>query len=173
MNFSPAQPSGAARSALKALFRLVTGFLFACHGAASLFGVLGGAHGGGTVPAMQWPGWWAAAIELAGGVLVCLGLFTRGAAVVCSGSMAYAYFSVHQSHALFPIDNGGEPAVLFCWSFLLIACLGPGACAVDDLLKRRSLTASGGGGTAGDRRVRSTAAADEAVGAEGPAVGGR
>ncbi|MFF1280415.1 DoxX family protein [Streptomyces sp. NPDC058299] len=127
----------------------MTGFLFACHGVASLFGVPGGAHGGGTVPAMQWPAWWAAAIEPAGGVLVCLGLFTRGAAVVCSGSMAYAYFGVHRSHALFPIGNGDEPAVLFCWSFLLIACPGAGACAVDVLPKRRSPAASGAGGAAG------------------------
>ncbi|MFJ7899383.1 DoxX family protein [Streptomyces sp. NPDC096198] len=130
MNFSPAPGLRTIRPVVQALFRAVTGFLFACHGAASLFGVFGGAHGGGTVPALQWPGWWAAVIELSGGVLVALGLFTRTAAVICSGSMAYAYFSVHQPHALFPIDNGGEPAVMFCWAFLLIACLGPGAYAV-------------------------------------------
>ncbi|MEU7054731.1 DoxX family protein [Streptomyces sp. NPDC046197] len=140
MNFSPAPTLRTVRPVVQAVFRLVTGFLFACHGAASLFGVLGGAHGGGTVPTLQWPGWWAAVIELAGGVLVSLGLFTRVAAVICSGSMAYAYFSVHQQHALFPIDNGGEPAVLFCWAFLLVACLGPGACAVDTLLKRGTTT---------------------------------
>ncbi|MFG2638978.1 DoxX family protein [Streptomyces sp. NPDC048362] len=140
MNFSPSHTLRTVHPGVQALFRLVTGFLFACHGAASLFGVLGGAHGGGTVPAPQWPAWWAAVIELVGGVLVLLGLFTRVAAVICSGAMAYAYFSVHQQHALFPIDNGGEPAVLFCWSFLLIACLGPGAFAVDALLKRRTVT---------------------------------
>ncbi|MDF3301411.1 DoxX family protein [Streptomyces tropicalis] len=145
MNFSRAQTLRSVRPGVQALFRLVTGFLFACHGAASLFGVLGGAHGGGTVPSLQWPGWWAAVIELAGGVLVFLGLFTRTAAVVCSGSMAYAYFSVHQAHALVPLQNGGEPAVLFCWSFLLIACLGPGAPAVDALLKRHAAS--------GDRRA--------------------
>lgn len=135
MNFSPALTLRTLRPVVQSVFRLVTGFLFACHGAASLFGVLGGAHGGGTVPTLQWPGWWAAVIELAGGVLVALGLFTRTAAVICSGSMAYAYFSVHQSNALFPIDNGGEPAVLFCWAFLLIACLGPGDYALETLLK--------------------------------------
>jgi putative oxidoreductase len=121
-----------------AAFRLVTGFLFACHGAASLFGVLGGAHGGGTVPTLQWPGWWAAVIQLVGGGLVALGLFTRVAAVICSGSMAYAYFSVHQSNALFPIANNGELSVMFCWAFLLIAFLGPGAFAVETALRRRS-----------------------------------
>ncbi|MER0443659.1 DoxX family protein [Streptomyces sp. Edi4] len=136
MNFSPAHALGAARPLAQTVFRVVTGFLFACHGASSLFGVLGGAHGGGTVPLLQWPGWWAAAIELVGGSLVALGLFTRTAAVVSSGSMAYAYFSVHQANALLPIDNGGEPAVLFCFTFLLIACLGPGAYAVETVLRR-------------------------------------
>jgi putative oxidoreductase len=114
-----------------ALFRAVTGLLFACHGAAALFGVLGGPDGGRTPAFAQWPSWWAAAIELAGGILVLVGLGTRAAALVCSGSMAYAYFSVHQQHALMPIQNGGEPAVLFCWAFLTIAALGPGALALD------------------------------------------
>jgi putative oxidoreductase len=119
-----------------AAFRAVTGFLFACHGAASLFGVLGGAHGGGTVPTLQWPGWWAAVIQLVGGGLVAVGLFTRVAAVICSGSMAYAYFSVHQSNGLLPIVNDGELSALYCWAFLLIAFLGPGALAVDTALRR-------------------------------------
>ncbi|MFE9535677.1 DoxX family protein [Streptomyces sp. NPDC006691] len=136
MNFSRPEQLSTAGPVVQAAFRLVTGFLFACHGAASLFGVFGGAHGGGTPSLLQWPGWWAALIELAGGLLVALGLFTRTAAVICSGSMAYAYFSVHQANALLPIDNGGEPAVQFCWAFLLIACLGPGAYAVGALLKR-------------------------------------
>lgn len=123
----PEQATQTARPVVQAVFRLVVGFLFACHGAASLFGVLGGAHGGGTIPALQWPGWWAALIQLVGGVLVALGLFTQPTAVICSGSMAYAYFSVHQSNGLLPILNGGEPAVMFCWAFLLIAVLDPGA----------------------------------------------
>ncbi|MEU5092641.1 DoxX family protein [Streptomyces sp. NPDC021356] len=148
MNFSSALSLRGVRPVAQAVFRLVTGFLFACHGAASLFGVLGGAHGGGTVPALQWPGWWAAVIELAGGALVALGLFTRTAAVVCSGSMAYAYFSVHQPNALFPIDNGGEPAVMFCWTFLLIACIGPGAWAAESLLRKSTTAAADEDGVA-------------------------
>ncbi len=96
------------------LFRMVAGLLFACHGAASLFGVLGGARGtGASVPVGAWPSWWAAMIQLVGGALVLLGLFTRPAALVCSGSMAYAYFVVHQPKALLPLANGGEPAALF------------------------------------------------------------
>ncbi|MGW1836336.1 DoxX family protein [Streptomyces sp. NPDC002067] len=118
-----------------ALFRVVVGLLFACHGAASLFGVLGGAMGNGsTVPAGSWPGWYAAAIQLVGGLLVLLGLGTRAAALISSGSMAYAYFSVHQGSALWPIQNGGEPSAMFCWAFLLILFLGPGAWSLDRLL---------------------------------------
>jgi len=127
-----------ARGVTLSVFRVVVGLLFACHGVASLFGVLGGPHGGGPVPAVgEWPGWWAAVIQLAGGVLVLIGLGTRIAALVSSGSMAFAYFTVHQPKGLLPIVNGGEPAVMFCWAFLLIAVLGAGPWAVDALFIRR------------------------------------
>jgi len=119
--------TAAVRPHLIALHRAVVGLLFACHGAASLFGVLGGAYGGGSIKAGTWPGWYAAVIQLVCGSLVLLGLGTRVAALVASGSMAYAYFTVHQENALFPLQNGGESAVLFCWAFLLIAVLGPGS----------------------------------------------
>ncbi|MFC4013556.1 DoxX family protein [Nonomuraea purpurea] len=116
-----------------ALYRLVIGLLFACHGAATLFDVLGGPQG--QVPGIgEWPQWWAAVIQLLGGVLVLLGLAARAAAVICSGTMAYAYFVVHQPQALFPIENGGEKAALFCWGFLLVAVLGPGRWALSTLL---------------------------------------
>jgi putative oxidoreductase len=122
------------------LFRIVVGLLFAVHGAASLFGVLGGAMGtqGGTIPAGTWPGWYAAVIQLVAGGLVLLGLGTRGAALVASGSMAYAYFDVHQQVALWPIQNGGELSVLFCWAFLLLVFTGSGAFGLDRLLVRRT-----------------------------------
>ncbi|WP_055489822.1 DoxX family protein [Streptomyces sp. TP-A0356] len=124
------------------LFRIVVGLLFACHGGASLFGVLGGATGGngGTVPAGTWPGWYAAVIQLVAGALVLLGLGTRGAAFIASGSMAYAYFDVHQSAALWPIQNGGELSALFCWSFLLLVFTGSGAFGVDRLFASRPAT---------------------------------
>ncbi|MFI5545982.1 DoxX family protein [Streptomyces sp. NPDC051815] len=125
------------------LFRIVTGLLFASHGAASLFGVLGGAHGGGTVAAGTWPGWYAAAIQLVGGGLVLLGLGTRAAAFVASGSMAYAYFTVHQPDALWPLQNGGEASAMFCWAFLLLVFTGPGALAADSLFASRAAAASG------------------------------
>jgi putative oxidoreductase len=123
-----------------ALYRIVLGGLFACHGLASLFGVLGGAVGskGGAVPFGVWPGWWAAAIQLVGGVLVALGLGTRVAALVSSGSMAYAYFTVHQPKGVLPILNGGEPAAIYAWSFVLLVFTGPGAWALGRLFARSS-----------------------------------
>lgn len=123
------------------LFRIVTGVLFLCHGAASIFGVFGGNPvTGGAVPFATWPGWWAALIQLVCGALVLVGLFTRPAALLASGSMAYAYFVVHQPDHLMPLQNGGELAALFCWSFLLVAVLGPGNWALDALLARRRST---------------------------------
>ncbi|MFF1396529.1 DoxX family protein [Streptomyces sp. NPDC058287] len=119
------------------LFRIIVGLLFACHGAASLFGVLGGAMGGGTVPAGTWPGWYAAVIQLVGGVLVALGLGTRAAAFIASGSMAYAYFKVHQPEALWPLQNGGEPSAMFCWAMLLLVFTGSGALGLDRLFTAR------------------------------------
>jgi putative oxidoreductase len=119
-------------------FRVVVGLLFVTHGLSSLFGVFGGHIGSGEpVPFGQWPSWWAALIQLAGGVLVLSGLATRIAAVICSGSMADAYFVVHQPTALLPLQNGGELAALFCWCFLLVAILGPGRWSIDEWLARR------------------------------------
>lgn len=120
------------------LFRVVVGLLFVTHGLSSVFGVLGGHLGSGEpVPFAEWPSWWAALIQLVGGVLVLSGLVTRIAAVICSGSMAYAYFVVHQPEGLLPLQNGGELAALFCWSFLIVAVLGPSRWSVDELLARR------------------------------------
>lgn len=118
--------------------RVVVSFLFLCHGLVGLFGFFGGIDGqGGTVAPLSWPGWWGSMIHLVAGALVLVGLFTRTAALLCSGAMAYAYFTVHQPIALLPLPNGGEPAALFAWIFLLIAVLGPGALAVDALRRRR------------------------------------
>lgn len=115
------------------LVRIVVGFLFALHGAAGLFGVPP-ARGGATAAFLAWPSWWAGVIELVGGLAVMLGIGTRPAAILCSGTMAYAYFVVHQQQGLFPLQNGGEAAALFCWMFLLIAALGPGRYALGPLL---------------------------------------
>ncbi|MEV6393684.1 DoxX family protein [Streptomyces sp. NPDC051907] len=124
-------------------FRVVVGLLFASHGARSLFGVLDGE----SIPAGTWPGFYAAVIELVGGALVLLGLGTRIASFIASGSMAYAYFTVHQPESLFPVQNGGEGSAMFCWAFLLLVFTGPGAFALDRLFASR-----GGSRTAEDER---------------------
>jgi putative oxidoreductase len=120
------------------LFRIVVGLLFASHGAKTLFGILGGADGqGGTVAAGTWPGWYAAVIQLVGGTLILLGLGTRVAAFIASGSMAYAYFKVHQPEALWPLENGGELAAFFCWALFLLVFTGSGALGLDQLFSKR------------------------------------
>lgn len=110
------------------IFRIVIGFLFALHGTAKLFGWP--ATKSGQVPFGQWPYWWAGVIELVVGVLVMIGLFTRPAAILGSGTMAFAYFTAHQPKGLLPIENGGELAALYCFAFLLLAFTGAGALAV-------------------------------------------
>ncbi|MEY9214570.1 DoxX family protein [Thermobifida halotolerans] len=138
------------REPVLALFRMVVGLMFLLHGVASLFGVLGGNRGTGqAIELATWPGWWAALIQLVCGALVLIGLFTRTNATLASGSMAYAYFFVHQPQALLPLNNGGELAAMYSWAFLLIAVLGPGAWALDQFT----------------RRTRSTSAPDPAPGA--------
>jgi putative oxidoreductase len=122
---------------ITSLYRVVLGLLFTCHGAASLFGIFGGADGnGGTLSPLHWPNGTAALIQFIGGILVLIGLATRTSAVVCSGSMAYAYFTVHVHHGLFPIENGGELAALFAWGFLMVAILGPGPLSLDATISR-------------------------------------
>lgn len=119
-----------------AAFRIVVSFLFACHGLQG-FGYLGGIDGQGTaVPVGSFPGWWGSAIEVVCSVLVLVGVATRPAAVLASGAMAFAYFVVHQPAALLPLHNMGEPAAIYCWSFLLIAVLGPGRYTLTRLVRR-------------------------------------
>ncbi|MBB5933211.1 DoxX family protein [Streptomyces zagrosensis] len=125
----------AARPHVLSLFRIVVGLLFACHGASSLFGVLGGVGGtGATIDTGSWPGWYASVIQLVGGILVMTGLLTRPAAFISSGSMAYAYFVEHQTEKLWPLENGGEASAMFCWAFLLIVFTGPGPWALDRVI---------------------------------------
>jgi putative oxidoreductase len=117
--------------------RIVVSFLFACHGARILFGIFGGAgEHGPTAPVGSWHIWWAGVIELVGGGLILLGLSTRAAALLCSGAMAFAYFTVHQPQGPLPLQNHGELAALYCWIFLLIAILGPGRFALDTVLRK-------------------------------------
>ncbi len=109
------------REPIYALTRMVAGLLFALHGCQKLFGWFGG------IPAEMSPLIFAAGvIELVGGALIALGLFTVPAAFLCSGQMAVAYFFFHQPQGLLPIQNDGELAALYCWIFLLIAASGDG-----------------------------------------------
>ncbi len=103
------------------LLRIVAGLLFACHGAQKLFGVLGGNR----VPLMSEFGL-AGVIELVGGLMIAAGMLTSIVAFICSGEMAVAYFKAHAPKAFFPVQNGGELAVLFCFLFLYIAARGTG-----------------------------------------------
>ena len=119
-------------SQVYAMTRVVTGFLFTCHGMQKVLGLFGGfgGHPGGTAPLFSLP-WVAGVIELVGGLLVALGLLTRWAAFICSGEMAVAYFMMHQRRGLVPIANQGELAALYAFVFLLIAARGPGPWSLD------------------------------------------
>jgi putative oxidoreductase len=115
-----------------ALLRIVAGFLFACHGAQKLFGVLGGT----VVPIASQRGA-AGIIELVGGTLIALGLFTSYAAFVASGEMAVAYLQAHAPQGFWPVMNRGELSALYCFLFLYMAARGTGAFGLDTLLGRR------------------------------------
>ena len=110
-----------------ALMRIVTGFLFLWHGTQKLFEVP-------MPPPAQLPSFViaiAGPIELVGGTLVLIGLFTGWAAFLCSGLMAFAYWMAHGLQAPLPIQNMGELAALYCFVFLYIASHGSGIWSVD------------------------------------------
>jgi putative oxidoreductase len=112
-----------------AAFRIIVGLLFACHGAQKLLGWFGGMPPGVELNAMIVV---AGSIEIVGGLMVGVGFQTSIAAFVASGMMAVAYFMVHQPQGPLPIQNQGEPAVLYCFAFLLIAARGSGRLSVDE-----------------------------------------
>jgi putative oxidoreductase len=114
------------------LVRLVVGLLFSCHGAQKLFGVLGGTSQLGHTKMMI-----AAVIEFGGGLLIAFGLFTRIAAFIASGEMAFAYFTAHAPHGFWPIVNKGELAVAYCFFFLFVAAHGAGPYSLDRMIRRK------------------------------------
>jgi putative oxidoreductase len=116
------------------VFRIITGIMFACHGAQKLFGMFGGMPPG----VEPWIQYGAGGIEFFGGLLIALGLFTRIVAFIASGTMAVAYFYGHARNGFLPKVNGGELAVIYCWLFLYLAAAGPGAFALDNLFRRRT-----------------------------------
>jgi putative oxidoreductase len=123
---------------LYAAMRAVVGLMFAQHGAQKLFGWLGGmGDSGGSAPFLSLM-FFAGLVEFFGGLLVAVGFQTRLAAFLASGQMAVAYFMAHASRALFPIQNGGELAVVYCFVFLYIAAHGVGAFGVDSAMGGKS-----------------------------------
>ena len=109
-----------------ALMRIVFGFLFIFHGLQKIFGLFGGR----TAELLSLRGL-AGAIEIVGGALIMVGLYTRPAAFIASGQMAAAYFMSHQPAGFWPIQNRGELAALYCFAFLYIASRGKGAWGLD------------------------------------------
>ena len=82
--------------------------------------------------------WCAAVIEIVGGVIVLFGFCTRPIAFVLSGEMAFAYFLSHAPKSLYPIVNGGDGAILYCFIFLYLAFAGGGALSVDAMCRKRA-----------------------------------
>lgn len=126
---------GSYSSYVYAIVRIVVGFCFMLHGTQKFFG-WPPSNRPGTGGGMDFLTILGAGIELVGGLMIMIGLFASIAAFICSGMMAVAYFMVHQKMGALPIQNGGEPAVLYCFIFLLICAWGSGIWSVDSLRKR-------------------------------------
>jgi putative oxidoreductase len=122
-----ASPLGRLEPLAYNLLRIVAGFVFILHGLQK-FGLLGGNAASPTSLLGL-----AALIEVIGGTLIAVGLFTVPAAFIASGEMAYAYFFAHLPRGFWPVQNGGEPAALYCVIFLFIAARGAGAISLDRL----------------------------------------
>ena len=114
---------------LLSILRIVTAFMFIQHGSAKLFQTPHVAMFDG-VQLMSLIGL-AGVLEIVGGALLLIGLFTRPVAFILSGEMAFAYFIAHAPHNVLPILNGGEMAVQWCFLFLYMSAAGPGAWSVD------------------------------------------
>jgi putative oxidoreductase len=119
---------------LRSILRIVAGLLFFLHGAQKILGFPDpdAKLSAQAPPLIQAAGW----IELIGGALLIVGLFTSIVAFLASGEMAVAYFKQHASGGIWPTLNGGEMAVLFCFVFLYLAFAGPGPWSIDALMSR-------------------------------------
>ena len=115
-----------------ALLRIIAGLLFVCHGGQKVFGWFGGPP----VPLASLFGF-AGVIELVLGILIIIGLLASLAAFIASGEMAAAYFIAHLPKSFWPIENGGEQAVLLCFIFLYVATRGSGIWSIDAARGRR------------------------------------
>ena len=117
------------------ILRIVVGLLFFEHGCQKLLGFPAGAN---PMPAMLSYFWWSGAVELVCGALVAIGLFTRLAAFFAAGEMAIAYWSVHVLGGMFPVNNGGDAAILYCFVFLFLVFAGAGPLSIDSVRARRA-----------------------------------
>jgi putative oxidoreductase len=123
---------------LLSVLRIVAAFLFIQVGSAKLFAFPGPIMpGGGTAPVSTLPGI-AGLIEVVGGTLLLLGLFTRPVAFILSGEMAVAYFYGHAPQGFWPVLNMGTDAVLYCFLFLFFSAAGPGPWSLDARLRSSS-----------------------------------
>jgi putative oxidoreductase len=111
------------------IMRMAFGFTFLAHGLQKALGMLGGKQ----VPLMSLAGA-GGYLELFGGALILVGLFTRPVAFILSGEMAVGYFMMHAPNGLLPIVNQGELAVLYCFAFLYLVFSGPGPVSLDHIL---------------------------------------
>ncbi len=126
------------------LLRVVSGWMFFQAGAVKLFAWFGGMPDtppGTTVELASQMGV-GAILEVVGGLLILFGLFTRPAAFIVSGMMAVAYWQFHAPGGTWPVQNGGAPAVLFCFVFLYMAAAGGGEWSLDSWLRRKRENAS-------------------------------
>lgn len=123
-----------------AIFRIVVGLLFACHGTQKLLGFPPGGHGRPPLASISGAG---AIIELVAGVMIAAGLFASLAAFLASGEMAVAYFTAHAPVGFWPIQNKGELAVVYCFVFLYIAAHGSGIWSIDAAMGRGAGSARG------------------------------
>lgn len=116
------------------VLRIMSGLLFLQHGTAKYLGIPPMANFANLQVAS--PSGIAGIIELIGGVLLVLGLFTRPAAFICSGMTAVAYFMAHAPRGFYPIANAGELAVLYCFVFFYIIFAGPGPWSLDAAMRK-------------------------------------
>jgi len=120
---------------LRSLFRIVAAFTYSLHGWQKFFGMFNGI--GGSRPPLTSMLGVAGLLETFGGALLMLGLFTRPVAFLLSGEMAIGYFRTHAPRGFWPLVNGGELAVFYCFMFLWLSAAGPGPWSIDRLLRKK------------------------------------
>ncbi len=119
------------------ILRITASLLFLAHGTQKFLGFPGGERAMSGW-AFAHAGAYAGLIELAAGALIAIGLFTRPAAFLASGTMAFAYFMGHASQGFWPVNNGGDAAILYCFVFLYFVFSGAGPVSVDRLRERKA-----------------------------------